>query len=120
MQLKQTGIVNSDQTWNYKYTYLLEAGFLSFSHNWTIPKFVYAVSLAYNSWNVSRAVLKVAKNLIKQFSGISVREQNSIELIQKILGVKPTFVLDPTFLLDKTDYLKLIENFNYDINLNNN
>ena len=54
---------------------------------------------------------------MKQFSGISVREQNSVEIIEKYLGVKPSLVLDPTLLLNKTDYLNIIKEFKIDINL---
>ena len=43
---------------------------------------------------------------MKQFSGISVREQN-FEIIEKYLGVKPSLVLDPTLLLNKTDYFQI-------------
>jgi hypothetical protein len=113
-------VVNSDQTWSYKYKYLLEAGFLSFAKNWIIHKFVYAASLAHDRWKVSKKILKKAKILVKQFSGVSVREKSSVNIIKNILGIKPTLVLDPTFLLDKSDYLKLIENFNYNIDITEN
>ena len=55
--------------------------------------------------------------MVKQFSGISVREQGSVKIIKKYLGIEPNFVLDPTFLLDKSDYLKLINNYKSFIDL---
>jgi len=110
-------MVNSDQTWNYKIPYLLNIGFLSFAKNWNIPKFVYGASLAYDEWKPPKSILNSAKDLVKKFSDISVREYGSIDKIYQKLGIKPKFVLDPTFLLDKSDYLKLIKNFEYNIDL---
>ena len=110
-------MVNSDQTWNYKIPNLLNIGFLYFAKDWNIPKFVYAASLGYDEWKPSKAKLNSAKDLVKKFSDISVREYGSIDRIYKKLGVKPKFVLDPTFLLDKSDYLKLINDFEFNIDL---
>lgn len=113
-------VVNSDQVWSCFYDRLLEVGFLSFTNNWNVSKFVYAASLGHDMWSVSDKVINSAKKLVKQFSGISVREQNSVKIIQKKLGVKPDFVLDPTFLIDKNEYLKLIKNFKAEIDPNKN
>ena len=97
-------IVNSDQVWASNYKNKLEVGFLSFAKNWNITKIIYGASLAFDHWIDSEKIINSAKLLIKQFSGISVREQSSIELIHNYLGIKPYFVLDPTFLIDKRDY----------------
>ena len=45
--------------------------------------------------------------ILKNFTGISVREKGSIKLIEHHLGFKPTFVLDPTLLIYKK-YLYLL------------
>ena len=113
-------IVNSDQCWSYEFRNILEIGFLSFAKDWNIPKFVYAASLGHNSWNVSKKIINSAKKLVKQFSGISVREYSSIEIIKRNLGIEPYFVLDPTLLLNKFDYLKILVNYNSDIDINEN
>jgi len=110
-------IVNSDQCWNSDFPGILELGFLSFAKNWNITKFVYAASLGHDSWNVSNNVINSARELVKQFSDISVREETSIKIINNYLDVTPSFVLDPTFLLDKNDYLKIIENYKNEIDL---
>lgn len=113
-------VVNSDQVWSCYYKYLLEVGFLSFAYNWNVSKFVYAASLGHDVWEVSKKVLLNAKKLVKQFTGISVREQKSVNLIKNYLGIEPNFVLDPTFLIDKNEYLKLIKNFKIDLDLKKN
>ena len=113
-------IVNSDQCWSYEFRNILEIGFLSFAKDWNIPKFVYAASLGHKSWNVSKKVINSAKILVNQFSGISVREYSSIEIIKRNLGIEPYLVLDPTLLLNKFDYLKILDNYNSDIDINEN
>lgn len=111
-------IVDSDQVWSYCFKYILEVGFLSFAKNWDIKKIVYGASLGYEHWNVSRKIINSAQKLIKQFSGVSVREEQSIETINKFLGIRPQFVLDPTFLLEKDDYLKIVRDFKTNLNIN--
>ena len=108
-------IVNSDQVWAYNFIYILEVGFLSFAKNWNITKIIYAASLGYANWTNSEKIINSAKLLLNQFSGISIREQSSIEVINKNLGTKPIFLLDPTFLLDKNDYLKIIKDYKSNI-----
>ncbi len=113
-------IVNSDQVWAFNFNYILEIGFLSFAKNWNIKKLVYAASLGYEYWKVPLKIINSAKKLIKQFSGVSVREEQSIEIINKYLGIRPEFVLDPTFLIEKDDYLKIVEDFEINIDKKQN
>ena len=113
-------IVNSDQVWAYNFVGILEIGFLSFAKNWNITKIVYAASLGYEFWTNSSQIINSCKELIKQFSGISVREYNSIGIINKYFGIKPQLVLDPTLLLDKSDYLEIIKDFSTDFDLKKN
>lgn len=103
-------MVNSDQTWR-KQEDFLNIAFLNFSRNWNIPKFVYGASLGVQAWKYTKEEEKLIKPLIKNFNGISVRENGSIKLIESHLGIKPVLVLDPTFLIDKKYYLNLIKNF---------
>ena len=53
----------------------------------------------------------VAKNLLKNFTGVSVREKGLSNLIKKHLGINADFILDPALLIDKKYYLKIIENY---------
>ena len=54
--------------------------------------------------------------MLKKFKGISVRENSTVSLVIKHLGIKPSIVLDPTFLINKKIYLNLIKNFNKNFN----
>ena len=104
-------MVNSDQSWRKIDKHFYDYGFLRFAKNWNKTKFVYGASLGWDFWDFTPQEDKIIKDLLKNFTGISVREKGSIELIQKHLGIKPEFVLDPTLLLDKKDYLELVKNY---------
>ena len=104
-------MVNSDQTWTNFDGFLYDYGFLKFAENWTTPRFVYAASFGKDYWPYSDKMDQIMKNLLSKFSGISVREKDSIDIIKEHLGVIPEFVLDPTLLIDKKYYLNLIKNF---------
>jgi len=110
-------MVNSDQSWRKFDKHFYDYGFLRFAKNWNKIKFAYAASIGYDFWDFTPREDKIIKDLLKNFTGISVREKGSINLIQKHLGITPEFVLDPTLLLDKKDYLELIKNYS---NNNNN
>ena len=103
-------IVNSDQTWRKFDKHFLDYGFLKFAENWNIKKIVYGASLGYNYWRLSLKDEKIAKKLLKNFTGISIREQGSLDLVKKHFGINPEIVLDPTLLIDKKYYLNLFKN----------
>jgi len=113
-------MVNSDQTWRRFDKHFYDYGFLKFAQNWNIPKFVYGASIGYDYWLLTQEDENVAKFLLKNFTGISVREKGSIELIEKYFGIKPLLVLDPTLLIDKKYYYNLIKNYKSNININGN
>lgn len=104
-------IVNSDQTWRKFDEFFFDYGFLKFAEHWNIKKFVYGASLGFDDWKLSLEDDLMAKNLLQNFSGISVREQGSIPLIKEHFGVIPECVLDPTLLIDKKYYLNIIKNY---------
>lgn len=113
-------MVNSDQTWNGDskiFDEILNVGYLKFSENWTIPRFVYGASLGVDYWKFPKKFDIIARRLLKKFSGVSVREIGAIEIVKKHLGINPEFVLDPTLIIDKKYYLDLIKDFNINFNL---
>ena len=114
-------MVNSDQTWRKwgnRYKYFHDIAFLRFAKKWNKIKIVYGASLGKNVWNYNKYDEKIAKSLLKNFNGISVREKGSIHLIKEHLGITPYFVLDPTLLIDKQYYLNLIKNYKPKICIN--
>lgn len=113
-------IVNSDQTWRKwligdKDPFFYDIAFLKFSEKWEKPKFVYGASIGIDKWELNEKEGEIAKYLLKNFTGISVREKGTIKYIENYLGLKAEFVLDPTLLINKSYYLDLIKNFKNDI-----
>ena len=73
-------IVNSDQTWTKYDQNFYDYGFLKFAENWTIPRFIYGASIGSDNWSFSKKDEEIAKKLLPKFSGISMREKDSIKL----------------------------------------
>ena len=104
-------MVNSDQTWRKFNEYFYDIGFLKFAENWKIKKFVYGASIGFDTWQLTKEDDEIAKKLLKNFNGISVREEGSIKLIKQHFNLIPTLVLDPTLLIDKKYYLDIIKDY---------
>ena len=110
-------MVNSDQTWSYSEPRnLFNYGLLEFAKNWKIPKFIYGASLGKEMWLEERKKSEKAKLLLKDFTGISFREKETVKLAEKYLKIKPELVIDPSFLIDKHYYLDLIKDYKRDFN----
>ena len=94
-------MVNSDQVWRKGNLFALDIGFLNFSQDWNITKFIYGASLGSEIWKYERNEDIVLKDLLKNFTGVSVRENGTIKLVENHLNITPTLVIDPTLLIDK-------------------
>lgn len=100
-------VVGSDQVWrplfSDVYTYFL--GFIESKH---IRKVAYAASLGVDNWEFSESQTEMAKQLVKDFHVVSVREKSGIDLCERFLNIEAIHVLDPTLLLEKHYYEKLV------------
>ena len=106
-------IVGSDQVWRPKYSPCLTNYFLDFLvGNNDVKKITYAASFGVDNWEFTKKQTKKCSTLVKQFNAISVREDSSIELCKKYLGVDAIQTLDPTMLLKKEDYINLVKQDN--------
>ena len=98
-------IVGSDQVWRYAYNAReLDDMFLAFAKGYPCPKIAYAASFGVEKWDYPGAESSVAKELIKQFNAVSVREYTGKVLCKENLGVDSVVVSDPTLLLDAAEY----------------
>jgi hypothetical protein len=104
-----TFITGSDQVWRQLITgenalhYFLD---FSFSSKKLLS---YGASFGNNRWDGDEVTTKGAKELLKRFKAISVREKDGLEILTKIFDInKAALVLDPTLLLSKEDYDRLI------------
>ncbi len=104
-------MVNSDQTWRHWNSRFFDIAFLKFAENWTIPKFVYAASIGTDYWSFSNKTNEKAKVLLKNFTGISVREIGTVKYVKQFLNLSAIYVLDPVLLINKTYYLDVINNY---------
>lgn len=92
-------VVGSDQVWNPNYWH---PGYMLSFVNGDKLKIAYGVSLGVDSLTAEQ--VELFKTSIFGFKGISVREENSINLLQDILKSKIELVLDPVFLLTKEQW----------------
>lgn len=102
-------IVGSDQVWRPLYSPNIDNCFLDFVNNGQF-KIAYAASFGTDKWELSKQLALKASKLLKDFNGISVRENSGIELCKEYLNSDAVHVLDPTMLLDRDDYNSLISN----------
>lgn len=100
-------IVGSDQIWRPSYYPNISHAYLDFTRGWNIQRIAYAVSFGTEDWEYTPQETETCKQLVKMFSGISVRENSAVWLCKQHLGRTPEWVLDPTLLLVPNDYLSL-------------
>lgn len=103
-------IVGSDQIWRPVMYDAVKYYFLGFTKDSTILRIAYAPSIALYEWPFKEEITAQLRELIKNFSAISVREESSVKLIKDKLGVDAQWVLDPTMLLSSEDYLAICKN----------
>lgn len=105
-------VVGSDQVWSH-----IHAGnicgsvvnaYLPFTAGKKMIRISYAASFGKDQWEYTAEETCKCKELVKQFDGISVREESAIALCQDNLGVKAACHLDPTLLLNAEDYVKAL------------
>ena len=102
-------ICGSDQIWNINYpngwdkSYYL--GFVKDK-----PKYSYAASLALKKEVLPEKYTEFVTDLLSDFSGITVREDIAVDIIQPQVKQSVKHVLDPVFLLDKEDWNEVEKN----------
>lgn len=95
-------ITGSDQVWNYNHTAFDKTYFLDFVHDRS-RKFSYAASFGFSE--LAQEYILPYRELLEDFSGISVREASGAKLAGKILGIPNIPVtVDPVLLLRPQDW----------------
>lgn len=97
-------VVGSDQVWNYDSPQVDDTYFLDFVED-SHKKISYAAS--FGQKKIPEEKRSIAKKLITDFSSISVRESNGVDIVSDLTPRKATWVLDPSLLLDKSEYQKI-------------
>lgn len=113
-------IIGSDQIWRKEYNNNLFANstlydtFGDFVTNRNNRIFSYASSFGKDNINnyTKKDITKIRK-LLKDFCGVSSREDSGTEILSSILDCKHAVtVLDPTLLITKDEYLELCREYN--------
>lgn len=96
-------ITGSDQVWNHLITGLDSTYYLSFVEN--KPTCSYAASFGVSE--IQKEYISFYKENLTKINYISVREDSSIKLINKIIDRDAKLVTDPTLLINQKAWAKL-------------
>lgn len=96
-------VCGSDQIWNPKYIGHDMTYFLDFVPG--AKRIAYAPSIAVAEF--PKEYRNEIKNEMNKFENISVRENESIEIVRALTGKDVTVVVDPTLLLTHSDWEKI-------------
>lgn len=97
-------IAGSDQLWNPTQPYCIEPYFITFCNNKKSKKISYATSIGISTLTEREKIL--FRDWLKDFTAISVREQEAKELLESFTDYRIKRVIDPTFLIDSKDWKK--------------
>lgn len=102
-------VVGSDQVWRPKYVASIYDYFLMGIRP-GIQKIAYAASLGVDEWEYSPRQTAVCRQLLQEFSYVSVRELSAVSLIKRELGYQGSVWcdLDPTMVVDSQVYDRLV------------
>lgn len=96
-------LTGSDQVWNTDHNRGIdEAYYLTYAQKGK-KKVAYAASIGQDT--IPEEYKERTKELLCQYSAISVRESKAVELLAGI-GIKATHVVDPTLLLNKEQWMQ--------------
>lgn len=98
--------VGSDKSWA-SYFKRIDDMFFAFARDYDIIKFSYAPSFGTDKWEFNSEQTEKCRDLVKLFTGISVREHSGVNLCKDHLNVDAKWLLDPTLLLSANDYCSL-------------
>lgn len=88
-----TVIVGSDEVWNLCHPWY--GGYSLFFGEGIRTTRLISYAASFGNYNATRGLEKKWSDWLKRFHAISVRDENSRELIKECLGVLPPLVLDP-------------------------
>ena len=101
-------VVGSDQVWNTNFLNGNTAFLLSFVPN---GKPRHSLSSSFALKHLPEEYLGLFRKELSQFSSLSVREQNGVDIIKRDLHIDKDVkvTLDPTLLIDRSQWLSLVK-----------
>ena len=102
-------VIGSDQVWR-KAVFSVDGDYYMI-HQQQLPlkKVAYAASTGVATWEYTECETREIASALKKFSGISVREEESIPMLKEHCGVNLCSILDPTLLADPHIYDSLLK-----------
>jgi hypothetical protein len=99
-------ITGSDQVWNPEINGVMGEYFLDFVKDASSIKISYAAS--FGSSAIKDEYVEEITRYLKKLDAISVREEDGVKIVNKLIGSKPVLVLDPVFLLSIDEWKEQI------------
>lgn len=96
-------VVGSDEVWNLRHPWL--GGVPLFFGDRLAPKQLISYAASFGNHDATVGLTPEWVSRLRRFDQISVRDSNSLELIERHLGQTPPLVLDPCLLYTRTDSL---------------
>lgn len=103
-------VTGSDQVWNYQITGFDTSYFLDFAP----PELRFSYSASFGLEEIPANFVPQYENLLRDFSGISVREISGKRLVRELADRDSVVGLDPTLLLDQADWFNIAEKVDVD------
>jgi hypothetical protein len=94
--------VGSDEVWNLSHPWLGKAP-LFFGEK-LAPKRLVSYAASFGNYPAANGLSPEAVRRLQRFDRISVRDKNSVELIERNVGRSPTLVIDPCLLAEKLEH----------------
>lgn len=91
--------VGSDEVWNLSHPWLGKVPL--FFGEGLAPKRLVSYAASFGNYPATEGLNEKWANRLRRFDAISVRDKNSLELVERNLGFTPTLVLDPCLLAEK-------------------
>ncbi len=97
-------VIGSDQVWR-KAVFSVDGDYYMI-HQQQLPikKVAYAASTGVATWEYDEQETREIAAALKTFTGISVREEESVHIVREHCGVEVRSILDPTLLADPQIY----------------
>lgn len=107
-------VIGSDTLWNidnnYFYSNINRYFGIDFENT---KKITYAVSVANTSKEKFKEISKL-KSAVKAFSELSVRDENTRNIVSEVFNQESEMVCDPTLLLERKEYDIMIDDYKQD------
>lgn len=109
-------VIGSDEVFNCLQPYPVGFSKNLFGYEYENKNVIsYAASFGFTTFDMIKKynISDQLKKLLLNFNEISVRDNNSVEVVEKLIGKKPYKHLDPVLIYDYSKYVKEVDVDNY-------